>query len=166
MIDLIKSIASQTNLLALNATIEAARAGEAGRGFAVVASEVKELASQTTRATDIIAEHVVAIRHASDESIGAMQDIVGMIGEINQLASAIELAVTEQTQATQGIAENVQQVAQGTAHASDSIAVVNEAATSTGAAASQVLSASEELARQSQMMRDKVDWFLHEVRAA
>jgi len=166
VIDLIKSIASQTNLLALNATIEAARAGEAGRGFAVVASEVKELASQTTRATDIIAEHVVAIRHASDESIGAMQDIVGMIGEINQLASAIALAVTEQTQATQGIAENVQQVAQGTAHASESIAVVNEAATSTGAAASQVLSASEELARQSQMMRDKVDWFLHEVRAA
>jgi len=166
VIDLIKSIASQTNLLALNATIEAARAGEAGKGFAVVASEVKELASQTTRATDIIAEHVVAIRQASDESIDAMQDIVGMIGEINHVASAIAVAVTEQSQATQGIAENVQQVAQGTAHASESIAVVNEAATNTGAAASQVLSASEELARQSQMMRDKVDWFLREVRAA
>ncbi len=166
VVDLIKSIAGQTNLLALNATIEAARAGEAGRGFAVVASEVKELAAQTTRATDVIAEHVSAIRQASDESIDAMRDITGMITEINQVASAIAVAVTEQSQATQGIAENVQQVAQGSAHASESIAIVNEAAANTGAAASQVLSASEELARQSQMMRDKVDWFLHEVRAA
>jgi len=166
VIDLIKSIAGQTNLLALNATIEAARAGEAGRGFAVVAAEVKELATQTTRATDVISERVAAIRQASDESTDAMREITGMISEINQVAAAIAVAVTEQSQATQGIAENVQQVAQGSAHASESIAIVNEAAANTGAAASQVLSASEELARQSQMMRDKVDWFLHEVRAA
>jgi methyl-accepting chemotaxis protein len=166
VIDLIKTIAAQTNLLALNATIEAARAGEAGRGFAVVASEVKELAAQTTKATDVIAEHVLAIQTASSESIDAMREITQMIEEINQVASAIAVAVTEQSQATQGIAENVQQVAQGTAHASESIAIVNEAATNTGTAASQVLSASEELAQQSQMMRDKVDWFLHAVRAA
>jgi methyl-accepting chemotaxis protein len=166
VIDLIKSIAGQTNLLALNATIEAARAGEAGRGFAVVANEVKELAAQTTRATDVIGEHVVAIQAASAESIEAMGEITRMIEEINQVASSIAVAVTEQSQATQGIAENVQQVAQGTAHASESIAVVNQAADNTGIAAGQVLGASEELARQSQMMRDKVDWFLRAVRAA
>lgn len=107
VIDLIKSIASQTNLLALNATIEAARAGDAGKGFAVVASEVKELAAQTTRATDVIAEHVLAIQNASGESIEAMQEITRMIEEINQVASAIAVAVTEQNRATQAIAENV-----------------------------------------------------------
>lgn len=166
VIDLIKSIASQTNLLALNATIEAARAGESDRGFAVVASEVKELASQTSRATDVISEHVNAIQLASGDSIEAMREITRMIEEINQVASSIAAAVTEQSQATQGIADNVQQVAQGTAHAASSIAIVNEAAANTGAAAGQVLSASEELANQSQMMQRKVDTFLHAVRMA
>ncbi len=56
VINLINDIASQTNLLALNATIEAARAGDAGKGFAVVASEVKNLASQTAKATEDISQ--------------------------------------------------------------------------------------------------------------
>jgi methyl-accepting chemotaxis protein len=60
ILELIKAIARQTNLLALNATIEAARAGEAGKGFAVVASEVKELASQTAKATEGITVQIAA----------------------------------------------------------------------------------------------------------
>ncbi|MCA0401152.1 MAG: methyl-accepting chemotaxis protein [Proteobacteria bacterium] len=166
VIDLIKSVASQTNLLALNATIEAARAGEAGRGFAVVAAEVKELAGQTSRATDVIAEHVGAIQQASQEATGSMDEIKRMIEEINQVASSIAVAVTEQSMATKGIADNVQQVAQGTTNASEGIAVVSEAATNTGVAADHVLSASAELARQSQAMRDNVDLFLERVRRA
>ena len=49
---------ARPTLLALNATIEAALAGEAGKGFAVVASEVKNLATQTARATEEIAGQV------------------------------------------------------------------------------------------------------------
>jgi len=65
--DQIGAIAKQTNLLALNATIEAARAGEAGKGFAVVAGEVKNLSSQTSKATSEISAVVNSLRESLRE---------------------------------------------------------------------------------------------------
>ncbi len=81
VVKLITAIAEQTNLLALNATIEAARAGDAGRGFAVVASEVKSLASQTAKATDEISSHILGMQGATQESVAAIKEIGGTIGQ-------------------------------------------------------------------------------------
>ena len=100
---LIGAIASQTNLLALNATIEAARAGEAGRGFAVVASEVKELASQTAKATEEIAGQVTAIQSATGDCVTAIADISNTIREITGIATTIAAAVEQQGSATPGL---------------------------------------------------------------
>ncbi|MDJ0932262.1 HAMP domain-containing methyl-accepting chemotaxis protein [Breoghania sp.] len=77
--NLIQDIAEQTNLLALNATIEAARAGDAGRGFAVVASEVKDLATQTSKATEEIKSQVEEIQNASSKSVGAVEHMATMV---------------------------------------------------------------------------------------
>ena len=69
-----------------------ARAGDAGRGFAVVASEVKELATQTSKATDEIAAQVAAIQSATRTSVDAIDEITQTIGRVNEIASAIASA--------------------------------------------------------------------------
>lgn len=111
---LIQEIANQTHLLALNATIEAARAGETGKGFAVVASEVKNLASETAKATDDISHHVNEIQKATKETVVAIQLITEIIQEINHVSGTIASAIEEQTLATQDIAYNIQQFWQST----------------------------------------------------
>ena len=108
VIGIIQDIAKQTNLLALNATIEAARAGEMGKGFAVVASEVKNLASQTAKATEEISAQVGAIRDETEGAVTAIRSITGTINQINEISESINAAVEQQSQATQEISASVQ----------------------------------------------------------
>ncbi|TNC07207.1 methyl-accepting chemotaxis protein [Methylobacterium terricola] len=163
---LISTIASQTNLLALNATIEAARAGAAGRGFAVVAAEVKELASQTARATDEITVHIQRVQTSTGQAVSAIGGIASRIHEINDVAAVIAAAVQQQGAATQHIVRNVAHAATGTAEVTLNVANVVEAAKETGAAASQVLTSASELSRQSDNLSNEVAQFLGTVRAA
>lgn len=165
VVRLISEIAAQTNLLALNATIEAARAGEAGRGFAVVASEVKNLASQTAKATEEISAKVSEIQNATEESVTAIQGIASVIEEISQISNTIATAVEQQSAATSEIARNVQQASQGTTEVSGNIQGVTHAAGETGKAAGQVLGAATELGQQSNTLNNEVGQFIAQVRA-
>jgi methyl-accepting chemotaxis protein len=163
---LIGAIASQTNLLALNATIEAARAGDAGRGFAVVASEVKELASQTAKATEEIAGQVAAIQTSTGDCVTAIGSIGDTIREISGIATAIAAAVEQQGSATREIARSVQQVAAGTSEVAVNVAGASHAAGRSRTLADTVLVASSELNQHATTLFASVDTFLASLRDA
>jgi methyl-accepting chemotaxis protein len=166
VVKLITAIAEQTNLLALNATIEAARAGDAGRGFAVVASEVKSLASQTAKATDEISTHIAGMQGATQESVAAIKEIGGTIAQISNIASTIASAVEEQSSATQEIARSVQNVAEGTGEAAVNIMEVNRGAAETGSASANVLDSARSLSAESTRLREELNRFMANIRAA
>ncbi|EFH12771.1 HAMP domain-containing methyl-accepting chemotaxis protein [Teichococcus cervicalis] len=166
VVELISSIAGQTNLLALNATIEAARAGEAGKGFAVVASEVKNLASQTARATEDIASQIQSIQGSTAQAVAALRGIGNTVERMNQVTATIAAAVEEQSAATQEIARSAAQVSEGTQAVSRRIGDVSAAAAETGQAAASVLEAAGGLSGQAAALRSKADEFLRSVRAA
>lgn len=164
IVELIQTIAQRTNLLALNASIEAARGGEAGRGFAVVASEVKELAMQTTRATEKVADQIRAMQSTTGASVKALRSIAGQVKELESTAVSIATAVDQQSVAGRDLAQSIDLAARGTEKVSAHIEDVRALSLSTGAAASQVLSSADELEAQASHLGDQVRGFLRTVR--
>jgi hypothetical protein len=163
VVKLIRNIAGQTNLLALNATIEAARAGEAGKGFAVVASEVKSLAVQTARATEDIANHILAVQESTSGAVEAIRQIAARMQEINANTSAVAASVEQQNLATGEISRSVASAAEGTSHVVTVLGEVAGAATQTRSSAEIVRDASEAVERAVGDLRHEVEDFLGKV---
>ena len=163
VVKLIRAIAEQTNLLALNATIEAARAGDAGRGFAVVAAEVKSLAVQTAKATEEIANHILAVQISTGGAVEAMRRIALRMQAINESTATVSAAVEQQNSATGDIKHNVASATHGTNAMAAVLGEVAGATTETRSSAQTVLDASETVAKDIAKLRANVEAFLAKV---
>jgi methyl-accepting chemotaxis protein len=159
IVNVITSIAGQTNMLALNATIEAARAGAAGKGFAVVANEVKELATETARATQDISHRVETIQAETLNVVTAIAQIISVIEQINDLQTSVAGAVEEQSVTVAEINRNVGDAAMGSSQILTRVEAVADATRQTNTGVATTTSSAQELANLSAELRTAIALF-------
>lgn len=165
-VQVVAGISSQTNLLALNATIEAARAGDAGKGFAVVASEVKNLASETHKATQEISDQVNRIQAQTGRSVQSIGQMAQSINNIHETVGAVSEAAGQQSQATQEISQNATLAAGAVSEISQDIGEVIELAQSTEQSVQTVAQTMQSLRGETRSLGEDMKQVINSLRSA
>lgn len=160
----ISGIAKQVNLLSLNATIESARAGDAGKGFAVVASEIKNLAHQTSDATQNVAKNIDNIKLISEQVLTAMTVIKESITHVNQYTNIVASAVEGQHLVTKDIFQNMITAAEGAKEMTSNISDIKLLTSNADSSTLNVLEASSILYNQAQLLNKTINKFITEIR--
>jgi methyl-accepting chemotaxis protein len=149
----ITEISAQTNLLALNATIESARAGSAGKGFAVVANEIKELARQTSAASEDIKNRIAGVQSSTAGGIAEIGNVSRVIQEISDIVNCIAAAIEEQSTVTSDIARNIAKASHGVQDANTRVSEAWQASAEIAAEIGGVDEAAGQMAESSDRVR-------------
>jgi methyl-accepting chemotaxis protein len=157
----ITAIAEKTNLLALNATIESARAGEMGKGFAVVASEVKNLATQTSQATDEISSQIKQMQGLVKDAVAAIGNIKDTISDMDGSSSSVMNSISQQTTATGEISRGLNEASTGVQESSRLMDVIAQSVKNTRADISRVEESIKSLEDRMKTARNDVDSVLY-----
>lgn len=157
-------LAKQVNLLSLNATIESARAGESGKGFAVVAAEIKNLAHQTSEATESIDHKIANIQEVSKEAINSITSIKDSIAGVDQYAKIVALAVEKQYSVTKDIFQNMKTAAEGATDMNKNISGIKALTSSADQSTLNVLKAANLLYEQAVLLSGTINKFIEEIR--
>ena len=166
VISLIGDVAEQTNLLALNAAIEAARAGEAGRGFSIVANEVKNLATQTTQATEEITTLINATQKATGNAVQSIEKVGTTMRQMTEIATELEGAMHAQIQTTEKIGQALDETDQSHHHLKTALHHVTEASKSSNAATLDLIGYTDDIHQGNAQLKNRVQQFLHQLKSA
>jgi len=131
-----------------------------------VASEVKNLASQTAKATEDISAEIAAVQAATTAAVNALRSVANGIRQVDESLGTVAAAVEEQEAATREISERSQRAAGDTSAVMREMGVVQSAAEITGRSAGAVQTTSESLTRSFTHLDEEVRAFIERVTQA